>query len=91
MFEAFYKLGTNPFRLTPDPKFCFRHPSHNQAYAYLQYALRLGEDFIMVTGRPGIGKTTLAEVLGQDEPVQAPRGLRDALVAAGDAAEELVV
>ena len=62
MFEAFYKLSTNPFRLTPDPKFCFRHPSHNQAYAYLQYALRLGEGFIMVTGRPGIGKTTLAEV-----------------------------
>ena len=62
MFEAFYKLGTNPFRLTPDPKFCFRHPSHNQAYAYLQYALRLGEGFILVTGRPGIGKTTLAEV-----------------------------
>jgi len=62
MFEAFYKLSTNPFRLTPDPKFCFRHPSHNQAYAYLQYALRLGEGFILVTGRPGIGKTTLAEV-----------------------------
>jgi len=62
MFEAFYKLSTNPFRLTPDPKFCFRHPSHNQAYAYLQYALRLGEGFIMVTGRPGIGKTTLVEV-----------------------------
>lgn len=62
MFEAFYNLSTNPFRLTPDPKFCFRHPSHNQAYAYLQYALRLGEGFIMVTGRPGIGKTTLAEV-----------------------------
>jgi putative secretion ATPase (PEP-CTERM system associated) len=62
MFEAFYKLSANPFRLTPDPKFCFRHPSYNQAYAYLQYALRLGEGFILLTGRPGIGKTTLAEV-----------------------------
>jgi len=62
MFEAFYKLSANPFRLTPDPKFCFRHPSYNQAYAYLQYALRLGEGFILVTGRTGIGKTTLAEV-----------------------------
>jgi len=62
MFETFYKLNDNPFRLTPDPKFCFRHPGHEQAYAYLQYALRLGEGFILVTGRPGIGKTTLAEV-----------------------------
>jgi type II secretory pathway predicted ATPase ExeA len=62
MFEAFYNLSDNPFRLTPDPKFCFRHPSHDRAYAYLQYALRLGEGFIMVTGRPGIGKTTLVQV-----------------------------
>ncbi|HHH43612.1 MAG TPA: hypothetical protein ENK49_05690 [Gammaproteobacteria bacterium] len=62
MFEAFYHLSDNPFRLTPDPKFCFRHPGHEQAYAYLQYALKLGEGFIMVTGRPGIGKTTLAQV-----------------------------
>ncbi len=62
MFEAFYNLTDNPFRLTPDPKFCFHHPSHDQAYAYLQYALRLGEGFIMVTGRPGIGKTTLVHV-----------------------------
>jgi len=68
MFEAFYNLSDNPFRLTPDPKFCFRHASHDQAHAYLQYALRLGEGFIMVTGRPGIGKTTLAEVfLGELE------------------------
>ncbi len=62
MFEAFYHLSDNPFRLTPDPRFCFRHPGHEQAYAYLQYALKLGEGFIMVTGRPGIGKTTLAQV-----------------------------
>jgi len=62
MFETYYKLSDNPFRLTPDPKFCSRHPGHNRAYAYLQYALRLGEGFIMVTGEPGIGKTTLARV-----------------------------
>ncbi len=62
MFEAFYNLTDNPFRLTPDPKFCFHHPSHDRAYAYLQYALRLGEGFIMVAGRPGIGKTTLVQV-----------------------------
>ena len=62
MFEVFYNLSDNPFRLTPDPKFCFRHPSHDRAHAYLQYALRLGEGFIMVTGRSGIGKTTLTQV-----------------------------
>ena len=68
MFEAFYKLTTNPFRLTPDPKFCFHHPSYDQAYAYLQYALQQGEGFVMVTGRPGIGKTTLVKTFLAELP-----------------------
>ena len=61
MYEAFYNLSANPFRLTPDPNFCFAHASHKQARAYLDYAMELGEGFIMVTGRPGTGKTTLIE------------------------------
>lgn len=61
MYEAFFHLSTNPFRLTPDPEFCFSHTGYQSAREYLDYALRLGEGFIMVTGRPGTGKTTLAE------------------------------
>jgi len=66
MYEAFYHLNTNPFRITPDPKFCFRHSGYKSAREYLDYALRLGEGFIMVTGRPGTGKTTLAETFLKD-------------------------
>jgi type II secretory pathway predicted ATPase ExeA len=66
MYEAFYHLNTNPFRLTPDPKFCFSHAGYKSAREYLDYALRLGEGFIMVTGRPGTGKTTLAETFLKD-------------------------
>ena len=66
MYEAFYHLNTNPFRITPDPKFCFRHSGYKSAREYLDYALRLGEGFIMVTGRPGTGKTTLAETFLDD-------------------------
>ncbi len=66
MYETFYHLNTNPFRLTPDPKFCFSHAGYKSAREYLDYALRLGEGFIMVTGRPGTGKTTLAETFLKD-------------------------
>jgi type II secretory pathway predicted ATPase ExeA len=59
--EAFYHLTATPFRLTPDPKFCFSHSGHAEARAYLQYAFALGEGFIILTGRPGAGKTTLIE------------------------------
>ncbi|MEA2094721.1 MAG: AAA family ATPase [Pseudomonadota bacterium] len=61
MYEAFYRLSANPFRLTPDPKFCFSHSGYKLARDYLKYALKLGEGFIMITGQPGTGKTTLAE------------------------------
>lgn len=61
MYETFYNLTATPFRLTPDPRFCFSHSSYAGARAYLQYAFELGEGFIILTGRPGAGKTTLIE------------------------------
>ena len=61
MYESFYQLQSNPFSLTPDPHFCYRHLGHRQAREYLEYALNLGEGMVMVTGRPGTGKTTLVE------------------------------
>jgi len=61
MYETFYHLSATPFRLTPDPSFCFNHSGYAQARAYLQYAFDLGEGFIIVTGRAGAGKTTLVE------------------------------
>jgi type II secretory pathway predicted ATPase ExeA len=61
MYERFYQLTTNPFRLAPDPDFCFSHPGYKRAREYLEYALDQGEGFVMVTGRPGTGKTLLLE------------------------------
>ena len=59
MYEQFYGLREEPFRLSPDSRMCFMHPSYSKAKAYMQYALQRKEGFVMVTGRPGTGKTTL--------------------------------
>lgn len=61
MYESFYHLQANPFRMTPDPRFCFSHSGYKQAREYLDYALELGEGFVLITGCPGTGKTTLVE------------------------------
>lgn len=63
MYEAFYKLTDDPFRLLPDPDVCFPHQSCAKAWAYLRYALKRGEGIVVVTGPPGSGKTTLGERL----------------------------
>ncbi len=59
MYENFYGFNDEPFRLSPDSRLCFQHPSYRKAKAYMQYALHRGEGFVMITGRPGTGKTTL--------------------------------
>ncbi len=61
MYKRFYKLATNPFRLSPEPDFCFSHTGYRCAREYLDFALEQGEGFVMVTGRPGTGKTLLVE------------------------------
>lgn len=63
MYRDFYGLSEEPFRLTPDARFCFRHRSFAKARSYFQYALDHGEGFVLVTGRPGTGKTMLIDDL----------------------------
>lgn len=58
-YDTYYKLTADPFRLSPDHRFSFGHPSYAEAKAYLEYALYRGEGFIIITGGPGTGKTTL--------------------------------
>jgi type II secretory pathway predicted ATPase ExeA len=61
MYQRFYQLSSNPFRLAPEPDFCFSHTGYRRAREYLEFALAEGEGFVMVTGRPGTGKTLLVE------------------------------
>jgi putative secretion ATPase (PEP-CTERM system associated) len=63
MYQDFYHLKEEPFRLSPNVRFCYRHPSYKKAKAYVKYALHRGEGFVMITGQPGTGKSTLIEDL----------------------------
>jgi len=63
MYEEFYKLNVNPFRLTPNPAFYYASKGHARVMAYLEYGIEQGDGFIVVTGDVGTGKTTIIETL----------------------------
>lgn len=66
MYEACYGLRAKPFTLLPDPEFLFLGTRHKMALNLLEYGLVNGSAFIVVTGEPGTGKTTLLnQLLGQ--------------------------
>jgi len=66
MYENFYHLDADPFGLNPDPRFSYSHPSYLKAKTYMSFALQRGEGFLLITGKPGIGKTTLIKELIKD-------------------------
>lgn len=59
VYKSCYNLQGQPFRLSPDYRFSFNHPSYDEAKSYLKYAVSEGEGFVVITGAPGTGKTTL--------------------------------
>lgn len=66
MYDQFYGLKEEPFRLSPDHHFAYQHRHYKKARAYMAYAFMRAEGFVMVTGRPGTGKTTLVGALVSD-------------------------
>ena len=63
MYEKFYGFREKPFEITPNPKFVYLSDVHQEALAYLQYAVREGKGFSVITGEAGTGKTTLVHML----------------------------
>jgi general secretion pathway protein A len=59
MYNFFFGLKENPFKLVPNPAYLFLSKSHEEALAHLTYAVAQGEGFMEITGEVGTGKTTL--------------------------------
>jgi len=64
-FLKFFGLKEDPFRLTPDPAFFYPSKSHKDGLLLMDYSVDQKEGFILITGEPGTGKTTLLRVFLQ--------------------------
>ena len=63
MYESFYNLRTKPFALLPDSDFLYPGSTHRAAYSILEYGLLHEAPFMVLTGDPGMGKTSLLQKL----------------------------
>jgi general secretion pathway protein A len=59
MYEQFFGLTEEPFRLTPDPRYLYLSTKHAEALAHLRLGLTESSGFVCITGEVGAGKTTL--------------------------------
>jgi len=59
MYLSFYGLTEMPFNITPDPKFLYLSPTHQDALQHLIYGVQEKKGFILLIGEVGCGKTTL--------------------------------
>jgi general secretion pathway protein A len=59
MYEAYYGLRERPFDLTPDPRYLFLTPKHQEALTTLEYGISRRRGVTVVLGPAGTGKTTL--------------------------------
>ncbi|MBC8463607.1 MAG: AAA family ATPase [Deltaproteobacteria bacterium] len=59
MYNKFFGFKEKPFKLVPNPAYLFLSKSHEEALAYLNYAISQGDGFVKIIGEVGTGKTTL--------------------------------
>lgn len=63
MYERYFGLREAPFNNTPNPRFFFATPEHEEALACLEYVVREAKGFAVLTGDAGTGKTLVSRLL----------------------------
>jgi type II secretory pathway predicted ATPase ExeA len=65
VYETYWELSEPPFDNSPNPKFFYLSPEHEEALVRLVYTVRHRKGCGMLTGEYGCGKTTLSRALIQ--------------------------
>ncbi|OGQ05671.1 MAG: hypothetical protein A3F82_04875 [Deltaproteobacteria bacterium RIFCSPLOWO2_12_FULL_44_12] len=66
MYESYWGLTVKPFENTPDPRFLYASPKHEEGLSRLLYGIRERKGAVMLTGVFGCGKTLLGHTLFQE-------------------------
>ncbi len=72
MFLRYYNLTSQPFGVTPDPRYLHLSPTHREAMASVFSGVMQNRGFTALIAHPGMGKTTLLFDLLQ----RIPRSLK---------------
>lgn len=63
MYQTYWGLAEKPFENTPDPKFLYYSPKHEEGLTRLNYAIAERKGAALMTGEFGSGKTLLSRAL----------------------------
>ncbi len=82
MYEPFFGLKERPFRISPDPRFLFLAPQHQEVLAKCQYMISSKVGPVYVFGPIGSGKTSIARRIYQE--IADSEGYRVAMLSTPD-------
>ena len=63
MYADYFGFRELPFNNTPDPRFFYSTPDHEEALASLIYAVKERKGFLLLTGEIGAGKTLVTRLM----------------------------
>ena len=59
MYQEYFGLKEMPFHVTPNPRFLYMSPIHEEAVQHLRYGIKDKKVFIVLAGEVCCGKTSL--------------------------------
>ena len=75
MYESFYRLKAKPFALLTDSSFLYQGSEHQAAFSLFEYGILSEAPFMVLTGDPGVGKTSLLQKLMAEHGTRHKIGL----------------